>query len=115
MYLGHIDDVKKEKVKMEGTSGTYIQWLISKRQGAENYAMRLFTLEPGGKIAKHQHPWEHEIYVLQGEGKIGAGEEEVVAKAGNFLYIEPDVPHWYENTGTGDMKFLCIIPMKGVP
>ncbi len=115
MYIGHVDKVKKEEVKMEGTFGTYIQWLISKGQGAENYAMRLFTLEPSGKIAKHQHPWEHEIYVLHGEGKIGAGEEEVIAKAGNFLYIEPDVPHWYENTGNEEMKFLCIIPMKGGP
>ncbi len=114
MYIGHIDDVEKTEVKMEGTHGTYIQWLISREQGAENYAMRLFTLKPGAEIAKHQHPWEHEIYVLSGKGIIGAGEEEVEAGEGNFLYIPPDIPHWYRNTGDEDMKFLCIIPMKGV-
>ncbi len=114
MFAGHVDNVKKEEVKMEGTTGTFIQWLISKEQGAENYAMRLFTMEQGGKIAKHQHPWEHEIFVLEGEGKIGAGEEEVQVRAGSFLYIPPNVVHWYENTGSGEMKFLCIIPMKGV-
>ena len=114
MYVGHVDDVKREEVKMEGTSGTYIQWLISKEQGAENYAMRLFTLKPGGRIARHQHPWEHEIYILSGTGIIGAGEEEVRVREGNFLYVPPDVPHWYVNDGEEDMKFLCIIPMKGV-
>ena len=114
MYLGHVDNVKKEEVKMEGTSGTFIQWLISKGQGAENYAMRLFTVKPGGKIAKHQHPWEHEIFILKGHGKVGVGGEEVEVREGNFLYIEPNVPHWYENLGDEDWQFICIIPMKGV-
>ncbi len=114
MYVSHINKVEKKKVEMEETSGTYIQWLISKEQGAENYAMRLFTVEPGGVIAKHQHPWEHEIFILEGKGIIGAGDEEVEVSAGNFVYIEPSIPHWYRNTGNGEWKFLCIIPMKGV-
>ncbi len=114
MHVGHVDEVKREEVKMEGTSGTYIQWLISREQGAENYAMRLFTIKPGGKIARHSHPWEHEIFVLSGRGRIGAGEQEVEVREGNFLYIEPDVPHWYVNDGDENFKFLCIIPMKGV-
>ncbi len=115
MYISHVNDVPKEEVNMEGTQGTFIQWLISKEQGAENYAMRLFTIKPGGKIARHQHPWEHEIYILRGKGIIGAGEEEVKVKEGNFLYVPPDVPHWYRNDGNEDLQFLCIIPMKGVP
>ena len=117
MYVSHIKDVPKERVDMEGmdgerTKGVWIQWLIREEQGAENYALRLFTVEPGGKIPKHQHPWEHEIFVLSGEGVVGAGEEEVKVREGNFLYIEPDVPHWYRNEGDGDFKFLCIIPIR---
>ncbi len=117
MYVSHVDKVKKEKVEMTGidgeeTRGVWIQWLIREEQGAENYAMRLFTVEPGGVIARHQHPWEHEIFVLEGKGIIGAGEEEVEVSAGNFAYIEPDVPHWYRNTGDGLWKFICIIPIK---
>ena len=117
MYVGHIEDVKKEKVDMEGmdgqkTKGVWIQWLIREDQGAENYALRLFTLEPGGVIPKHQHPWEHEIFILSGEGIIGAGETEVTVHEGNFLYIEPDIPHWYRNESDKELKFLCIIPIR---
>ncbi len=117
MYVSHIEDVPKEKVDMEGidgerTKGVWIQWLIREEQGAENYALRLFTMEPGGIIPKHQHPWEHEIFVLEGEGIIGAGDREVRVKAGKFLYIEPDVPHWYRNESDGEFKFLCIIPIR---
>ncbi|MCD6370263.1 MAG: cupin domain-containing protein [Thermoplasmata archaeon] len=117
MYVSHVDKVKKEKVEMKGmdgqhTKGVWIQWLIREEQGAENYALRLFTLEPGGTIPKHQHPWEHEIFVLEGKGIIGAGDREIEVSAGNFAYIEPDIPHWYRNTGEVVWKFLCIIPIK---
>ena len=114
VYVSNINKVEKQKVVMEGIRGVWIQWLISKEQGAENYAMRLFTVEPNGVIPKHQHPWEHEIFILEGKGLIGAGDEEVEVKEGDFAYIEPNVPHWYRNTGNREWKFLCIIPMKGV-
>ncbi len=119
MYVSSVDDVEKIKVEMKGmdgqvTKGVWIQWLISREQGAENYAMRLFTVEPGGVIPKHQHPWEHEIFVIKGKGIIGAGDEEKEVSEGYFAYIPPDVPHWYRNTGNEEWKFICIIPMKGV-
>ncbi len=119
MYVSHIDEVKKEKVEMMGADGstakgTWIQWLISKEQGAENYAMRLFTLEPGGIIPRHQHPWEHEIFVIKGRGVIGAGDEEREVIEGSFAYIPPDVPHWYRNTGDEEWKFICVIPIRGL-
>ena len=113
MYLSKVKDVEKEKVDMKGVEKTWIQWLIASKEGAGNYAMRLFTVEPGGVIGKHNHPWEHEIYFLEGKGIVGAGEEEKEVEPGNFAYIEPDIPHWYRNTGESDWKFLCIIPMKG--
>ncbi|MCD6474369.1 MAG: cupin domain-containing protein [Thermoplasmata archaeon] len=112
MYHNNINNVKKEKVEMEGAVGAWIQWLITKERGAANYAMRLFTIEPDGKIPRHQHPWEHEIFVLEGTGIIGCCEEEKEVKEGDFLYIEPDVPHWYRNNGDKPWKFLCIIPYK---
>ncbi len=113
MYVSHVDDVEKERVEMDGARGVWIQWLIAGREGAKNYALRLFTIEEGGVIPSHSHPWEHEVFVLEGEGVIGAGSEEKHVRAGSFAYIEPDIPHWYKNTGRGAWRFLCIIPMRG--
>ena len=112
MYHNNIENVKKEMVEMEGAEKTWIQWLITKEHGAANYAMRLFTIEPSGKIPRHQHPWEHEIFILEGSGIIGCCDEKKEVKEGDFLYIEPDVPHWYKNNGNKPWKFLCIIPYK---
>ncbi len=113
MYVSNIKHVEKEKVVMEGAEGVWIQWLIARKEGAPNYAMRLFTLEPGGKIPIHSHEWEHEIFFLEGKGMVGAGEDEKEVEAGSFAYIEPEIPHWYRNTGNENWKFLCIIPLKG--
>jgi len=113
MYIKHISDVPYEKVAINGAKDTYIQWLITKEKaGAKNFAMRRFIIKPGGLIPKHSHDWEHEIFILEGEGVIGAGDKEVKVKEGTFLYIPPNVPHWYRNDGDTDFVFLCLIPYK---
>ena len=40
--------VPAEDVTMEGAEKVTIRWLISKDDGAPNFAMRLFDMEPGG-------------------------------------------------------------------
>jgi quercetin dioxygenase-like cupin family protein len=110
MYVSHISKVEKELV--ETADKVWIQWLITDREGARNYVMRLFTVEPGGKIPEHQHPWEHEIFVLKGKGVIGTPDQEVEVSEGNFLYIEPNILHWYRNTGKTEWQFICVIPLE---
>ncbi len=112
MYAKHYTEIEKEKTSHEGV---YIRRLIDKKAGAKNYVMRMFELEPGAEIPKHSHPREHEIYVLEGEGIIGAGDEEVLVKPGYVLFIPENIPHRYKNTGSTVRKFLCIIPCKGAP
>ncbi len=108
MYVSHISKIRKEEVDI--AKNVWVQWLITKEHGAKNFAMRLFTVAPGASIPKHQHPWEHEIFVLKGYGIIGAGNEEREVGEGNFAYIQPDVPHWYRNIGDEEWIFLCMIP-----
>jgi len=112
MYTNNIKNVKVEDVDMEGARNAKIQWLITKDHGAQNFAMRRFILEKDAVIPKHQHPWEHEIFVLSGSGIVGAGNEEKELGPGDFAFIPPDVPHWYRKTSKDDWIFICIIPYK---
>ena len=105
-------EVKAEEVTEEGAAKTKVRWLIDEKTGAKNFFMRMFEVEPGGYSPLHAHPWEHEIFILEGTGIIGCCDEEKEVKEGDFLYIEPDVPHWYKNNGNKPWKFLCIIPYK---
>lgn len=112
MYASNIKDIESNEVDMEGAKNASIQWLITKKNGANNFALRRFVLKKGGYIPPHQHPWEHEIYILKGEGVVVAGETQKTMKEGDFAYIEPDVVHWYKNDKESEWIFLCAIPYK---
>ena len=48
--------------------GITIRWVIGKPEGAPNFATRVIEFQPGVVFDTHQHPFEHEIFVLEGEG-----------------------------------------------
>ena len=112
MLIRKVEDIKKEAVTSYGSTKTSIQWLISKEQGAPRFAMRLFTLEPGGIIGIHGHPEEHEIYILTGECELISEDlSRTKVKANDVVYMPPNEKHGYENTGEENLKFICVIPL----
>ena len=90
---------------------TTIQVLISAQEGP-NFAMRKFSMKPGGGMPLHTNTVEHEQYVLGGRARIGIGEQVYEVQAGDVVFIPDGVPHFYENIGDELFEFLCIIPNK---
>lgn len=87
-----------------------IRWLIGEPEGAPNFAMRVIEFEPGAVFETHQHPYEHEIFVLEGHGLVHAAASEKEMRPGVAIYIPPSEPHGYRNTGEGPLRFICVIP-----
>ena len=111
--VGYWRKVKAKPVRKEMGSNTKVRWLISEEDGAGKYVMRLFEMKPGGHINLHKHPWEHEIFVIDGEGEILIGNEVYRVSKGNFIFIPPNIVHAYRNTSkTKTFRFLCIIPTR---
>ena len=108
--VGHYSVIEEDRVSEELAEKTWIRWLIRREDGAPTFALRMFRVEPGGHIKEHFHPWEHEIYVLDGVGEVRIGSRVYRVSSGFFLYIPPNVPHEYWNRGVRDLVFLCIIP-----
>ncbi|RJS85888.1 cupin domain-containing protein [Candidatus Bathyarchaeota archaeon] len=103
-------DVKAEDPG-EGSQDVTVRWLIDRKVGAKNFAMRLFEFKPGGYTPYHKHPWEHEVFVLDGDGVIlGEGRENPISK-GSVVYIPPNEPHQFRNTGEKTLRILCLIPI----
>jgi len=94
----------------EGTAKLTIRWLISKDAGADRFAMRLFEMKPSGHSPLHSHPWEHELYILEGEGLAIGGAEERKVKLGDAVFIPPNEKHQFKNNGKRRLRFLCLIP-----
>jgi quercetin dioxygenase-like cupin family protein len=110
MQVKNFEQTPEQQVEMEGTRGATVRWLISENDGAPNFAMRQFTLAPGGHTPRHFHPYEHEVFVLEGEGVVIEGDTEHPLRAGDVVFVRPDEIHQFRNPGSVPLKFLCLIP-----
>ena len=102
--------IKSQPVQMQGAEGCTVRWLVGEEDGAPNFAMRQFEVAPGGFTPRHSHPYEHEVYVLDGRGVVYEGDTEHPLKTGDVVYISPSEIHQFRNTGEVPLKFLCLVP-----
>ena len=105
------DDAQAPKVEdldgisiVRGTENTrewnnirYALGLSGKNTSAQHLSMNVATVPPGGVAYAHIHDgFEVMLYILQGHVRheYGAGlRKSVENQAGDFIYIEPGVPH----------------------
>ncbi len=108
----HYTEVELEIPKEQGIKDVMVRWLISKKDGADNFAMRLFEIQPEGHTPLHQHDWEHEIFILEGNGvtKNKTGEESF--RQGDVLFVPPMKWHQFVNNSKETLKIICLIPYK---
>jgi quercetin dioxygenase-like cupin family protein len=100
----------KPKGADEGASKLNVRRLITEEMGAPNFAMRLFEMEPGGHSPFHSHPWEHEVFILEGEGLIAGAKEEKKLKEGDAVFVPPNERHQFKNNSNKKLRFLCLVP-----
>ena len=110
MLVSRHEEIEGKTVADAGAKGVTIRVLMGDNVDAPNFAMRHFTLAPGGSTPYHTHPWEHEVFVLSGKGKAlrKGGEAEVAP--GSFVYVAPDEEHSFVHAGDAPFEFLCVIP-----
>ncbi|HDI02498.1 MAG TPA: cupin domain-containing protein [Ignisphaera sp.] len=98
-------------IKVDNAEKTWIRVLISTSEGL-TYAMRVFEMERGGHIPAHKHPWEHEIFVLDGKVRIRVEDKTFDLEPEYAIYIPPNKIHEYWNIGETKARFICVIPVK---
>ena len=94
----------------DGSSKMRIRWLITKEMGAPNFAMRLFEIDPEGYSPYHKHSWEHEVFILEGEGTIRSEKGDRKFRKGDAIIIMPEEFHQFKNTSQETVKFICLVP-----
>ncbi|MEM0271528.1 MAG: cupin domain-containing protein [Thermoprotei archaeon] len=110
VYFGHWRSVEAQPVSVVGSKDAFIRWLTTKERGSTRYALRRFTINPGGIIPMHTHKYEETLYILSGRGVVCAGETKRSVGADEYVYIGGSVPHALINDGNTLFEFLCIIP-----
>lgn len=91
-------------VKPEGI----IRWLIT----GPNFDMRLIEIEekPNTLSSPHVHPWEHEIFIVEGNGAVWDGVDRRLFSKGDVIYIPSGESHTFINLGENALRFICCIP-----
>jgi quercetin dioxygenase-like cupin family protein len=93
-----------------GAQKVKVRWLITKEMGAPNFAMRLFEVGKGGCSPFHNHPWEHEVFILEGEGEVMSEKGSTKFKQGDVVFVLPNEKHQFKNDGRKTLKFICLVP-----
>jgi len=110
MKVEKSSNVVKKRVEAEGANGVEIRWLVSKEDGAENFAMRMFEVQPGGHTPLHKHPFEHEVFVVEGQGVLVYEGQEHKFSRDYVIFVPANKEHRFKNTGDSILRFLCLIP-----
>jgi quercetin dioxygenase-like cupin family protein len=108
------DGARTREYLSEDVASVSETWLIGKAEGAENFAMRYYQVGPGGNSRRENHPYDHGILILHGEGEVLLDNEKHSISQGDVVYIPPNMEHQLINHGPIPMGFLCIIPAKRV-
>ena len=99
-------------MEMEGVKDVSMRMMVGRADGAPNFAMRHFTVGPGGHTPRHSHNYEHEVYVVGGAGRAEQEGAFHDIRSGDVLFIEANTLHQFVNTGSEPLRFLCLVPVR---
>ena len=94
----------------QGATGVRIQWMLDEGVGAPSFSMRRFEIDPGGHTPLHEHPWEHEVYVLSGRGVAVATDREIPLSPDDAVLVAPDERHQFKAAEDEPLVVLCLVP-----
>ena len=68
-----------------------------------------FTLKSGKKSKLHKISSSEIYYILEGNGVLKINDEAYKLEKDDSAYVPPNSKQCIENTGIGDLRFLCIV------
>ena len=85
--------------------------VITGDDGAPHFCMRVFDVRPGSSTPSHSHGWEHEIFILSGQGVVVGEQGATPIAEESVVFIAPNETHCLVNTGNGPLRFICVVPL----
>ncbi len=112
MIIRNINTVDSKPVEMDGASDVSMAVMVGRTDGAPNFALRHFTVAPGGHSPRHSHDYEHEVFIVDGEGTLFLDGATHPIGAGDVVYVPANEEHQFKSTPTSPLRFLCLVPIS---
>ncbi len=113
MIVNHLDLLESHVITHPDAKNSFMKVLVSENEGWNDYVMRVVEVEENGFTPRHNHPWPHINYVIEGQGVIMIEGKDNPVKQGSYAYIPSNALHQFKNTGKEMFKFICIVPKEG--
>lgn len=89
--------------------------LISADDNPPTCTLTYSVVEPGNTGTPHIHPWEHEVYILEGSGVLVCDGKDYPVKEGDGVFIPENVAHGIlVDKTSGNMRLLTVSPLTAV-
>jgi quercetin dioxygenase-like cupin family protein len=92
--------------------GVTMRVVAGPKQGAPYFNMRVFEVQPRHATPQHSHWWEHEVFVLSGQGVVKTAQGEIPLGHGSTVFVPGGDMHQFRNTGDGLLRFICVVPQE---
>ncbi len=89
----HYMDQEPEKLETDGAKDAVIRHILTEKDGAPHFNFRVVTISEGGQTPDHTHPWEHEFFILSGNGICVVDNMESAASKGDVILVPPNTQH----------------------
>jgi hypothetical protein len=76
--------------------------------------MRVLEIQSGNSTPFHSHGWEHETFVLSGQGVVKQEHGEKAVCYGSVIFIEPNEKHSFTNVSGEVLRLIDVIPTAKV-
>lgn len=95
----------------EGNEGTQIKQYFHPHNTLNGirFSLAQFSIRPNKRSLCHKLRSSEVYYVLEGEGILTINDEKIRIQKDDSVYVPPHSEQFVENTGSGDLKFLCIV------
>ena len=113
MRVKHVSEAEATKYEGEDSQGVTIRLMISEGDGAPTFSTRYFEIAPDGYTPRHSHAWEHEVFVIGGQGSVTGPEGVRPLTAGTAVFVPGGEEHQFRNTGDAPLLFTCAVPNQG--
>ncbi len=116
VFIVNAASVPIENFGKKGAERVRVRYLVDERQGSERFALRLYSVEKGGHTPLDRHEYEHQVYVLTGQGMLRQSGDNAPSlqtlHTGDTVFIPSNAVHQFINELDEPFVFLCV---KGSP
>jgi len=92
-----------------GKEGVFKHVLIGADEGAQNYIIRYFKLEPGCASNHERHEKDHGVVIMHGKGRVQLNDDFFEVGAFDTVYVSSNHVHQFTNIGAEPFGFICVI------